>query len=276
MFSRQKTGSVICTSCGKLVGVSDDRCFNCGRWNPGLWGFGPALRALGRDLGFVSIVLWGSTGLYLATLLVDPSGIENGGAFDLLSPSIVATRVFGSSGTVPVFLFGRWWTVLSAAWLHGSLLHIVFNMLWVRQLGPAVADIYGPGRLVILYTVSAITGFTLSTFCRVYDTLGASAPIFGLMGALVYAGRRGIASHLGRQVLGYAILILIMGFVMPRIDNYAHVGGFLGGYVTAALLNPLRPERFEHVIAGLFCIGLTVASIAASVLHGLTLLPPRP
>ena len=46
----------------------------------------------------------------------------------------------------------RWWTVLSAGWLHGSLLHIIFNMMWVRDLGPVVADMYGPGRMVIIYT----------------------------------------------------------------------------------------------------------------------------
>jgi len=53
MFGRQTTGSVVCTSCGRLVGVNDETCYNCGRRNPGLWGFGPLLRRLGNDLGFV-------------------------------------------------------------------------------------------------------------------------------------------------------------------------------------------------------------------------------
>ena len=56
MFRRQREGSVICTSCGVLVGVNDDTCYSCGRWNPGLWGYGPALRRLGNDLGFVPLV----------------------------------------------------------------------------------------------------------------------------------------------------------------------------------------------------------------------------
>jgi hypothetical protein len=54
MFKRQRTGSVVCSSCGSLVGVNDDRCYSCGRRNPGLWGFAPALRAFGNDLGFVT------------------------------------------------------------------------------------------------------------------------------------------------------------------------------------------------------------------------------
>ena len=53
MFKRQRTGSVVCASCGSLVGVNDDRCYTCGRRNPGLWGYGPLLRRLGNDLGFV-------------------------------------------------------------------------------------------------------------------------------------------------------------------------------------------------------------------------------
>lgn len=56
MFLKRKTeGSVICASCGVLVGVNDDRCYNCGRRNPGLWGYGPALRSLGQDFGFVPL-----------------------------------------------------------------------------------------------------------------------------------------------------------------------------------------------------------------------------
>ena len=53
MFKRQTTGSVVCASCGYLVGVRDETCYHCGRRNPGLWGFAPALRSLGNDLGFV-------------------------------------------------------------------------------------------------------------------------------------------------------------------------------------------------------------------------------
>src|SRR5215813_11176515 len=54
---RQKWGSVVCPSCGNLVGVNDERCFTCGRWNPGMWGFAPALNRFGRDLGFTLFVM---------------------------------------------------------------------------------------------------------------------------------------------------------------------------------------------------------------------------
>ena len=69
-LKRQTTGSVVCSSCGSLVGVRDEKCLNCGRRNPGLWGFAPVLRRLGNDLGFVPLVIWGSGALYVLSLLL--------------------------------------------------------------------------------------------------------------------------------------------------------------------------------------------------------------
>src|SRR4029079_2332148 len=86
---RQKTGSVVCASCGSLVGVKDDKCYSCGRQNPGLWGFGPVLRRVGNEEGFVSPVSHRSAVLYTATLLVSVMLGENimgGSLFSLLGP----------------------------------------------------------------------------------------------------------------------------------------------------------------------------------------------
>src|SRR4029453_11734073 len=166
--------------------------------------------------------------------------------------------LFGESGAIPVFLAGRWWTVLSAMWLHGGVLPILFNMMWVRQLAPATADLYGPGRMVIIYTAAGIAGFALSSFAGAYIppllffqggrfTVGASAPIFGLLGALVYYGRRTGSSTVGSQALTYALTLGFFGFIMPGLDNYAHAGGFGGGYLAARFLDPLLPERIDHI-----------------------------
>jgi rhomboid protease GluP len=280
VFKRQTSGSVICTSCGVLVGVHDDRCYNCGRRNPGLWGFAPALRALGHDMGFVPFVIGTCIVLYALTLLGSGGNIGMGGLFSFMSPSRQSLFLFGASGAIPVFVADRWWTVLSAAWLHGGALHILFNMMWVRQLAPVTADLYGPGRMVIIYTAAAICGFALSSFAGAYlpdllflrggqFTVGASAPIFGLLGALVYYGRRGGSSIVGSQALSYALMLGIFGFLMPGVDNYAHAGGFGGGYLAAQMLDPLKPERIDHIAIALGCLAASVAAIVASVLHGL-------
>ena len=279
---RQKWGSVVCPSCGNLVGVNDERCFTCGRWNPGLWGFAPALSRLGRDLGFTPFVMGACGVLYALTLVADPSGINEGGILNFFSPSLKALFVFGASGVTPVFGYGRWWTVLTAGWLHAGLLHIFFNMLWVRQIAPATSEMYGPSRMVIIYTIAGIVGFTASTLAGAFIhipflggagfTVGASAPIFGLLAALVYYSKRTGSSVVGEQAKMWAVMLFIFGFIMPGVDNWAHLGGFAGGYVTSRLLDPLRPERLDHLIGALVCLGATGIAVAFSVVDGWRLL----
>jgi rhomboid protease GluP len=279
VFGRQRTGSLLCTSCGVLVGANDATCYNCGRRNPGLWGYAPLLRSLGRDLGFVPFVIGSCIVLYGLTLVMSRGMIGMGGPMSFMAPASPALFLFGASGALPVFGLGRWWTVLSAGWLHGGLLHILFNMMWVRQLAPATAEMYGPGRMVIIYTAGSAAGFALSSFAGAYlpdliilrggqFTVGASAPIFGLLGALVYYGRRAGSSAVGSQAMSWAMSMVLFGFLMPGIDNYAHIGGFGGGYLAGRLLDPLKPERIDHIAIAVLCLVLTLASIGLSIYSG--------
>jgi rhomboid protease GluP len=283
MFKRQRTGSVVCPGCGYLVGVNDDRCYNCGRWNPSMWGLSPLLRSLGQDLGLVYVIMGGSIVVYVITVIA--SGSQVGGSlFGLFSPSMCVELIFGASGAVPVFGFHRWWTVLSAGWLHGGLLHIGFNMLALRQLAPGTAELYGPGRTAIIYTVAGACGFALSSFMGfllpgvpilggAHLTVGASASIFGLFGALVCYSRRTGSRHIGAFAWQYAVMFFIFGFIFPGIDNYAHAGGFAGGYGAARLLDPARPERIDHLVLALVCLAASIAAIVASIVLGLPLMP---
>jgi rhomboid protease GluP len=274
---RQKTGSVVCASCGSLVGVNDDKCYSCGRRNPGLWGFGPVLRRLGNDLGFVTLVVYGSIALYFMSLLITlltHGSIMTANVFAFLGPSSFAEEALGASGALPVFFAGRWWTVLSAGWLHAGALHILFNMMWVRQLGPVVADTYGAARMVIIYTIAGVTGFLLSSVAGYYVhfpffgaalTLGASAPIFGLLGALVYYGRRGGSSLVRSEAMSYAVTLFVMGLIMQGVDNAAHAGGFAGGYLAGMWLDPLKRERMDHFVGAALCLVATAAAILVSI-----------
>jgi rhomboid protease GluP len=276
-LKRQTSGSVICTSCGVLVGVNDERCDNCGRRNPGLWGYGPALRRLGNDLGFVPLVMGATITLYAISLILSGANMQM-----MLSPSTEILFLLGASGAIPVIQEGRWWTVLTAGWLHAGVMHIFFNVLWIRQLAPEVGNLYGAGRMVIIYTFSGVTGFTLSSlagaylsfmpipFLRgAYFTVGASAPIFGLLGALVHYGQRTGSSHVGQAGLQYALLMGVFGLIFPGVDNYAHLGGFAGGYLASRLLDPLKPERIDHLAIALACLLITLVAIIASFVTAL-------
>ena len=280
MFRRQRTGSVVCTSCGFLVGVNDTTCSNCGRRNPGLWGFAPALRSLGADLGFVPFVIGACIVIYALVIvfLVGVSGsTENLLQFVIFGPSANALIVFGASGNVPLFGFGRWWTVLSAGWLHGGLLHLGLNMMSLRQLASGVADIFGPGRMVIIYTAGCVVGFIASSLAGAFlppirfigggqVTVGASASIAGLIGAiLAYSHRSG--SSTARSSANYGIvMLLVMGLLFDGIDNWAHFGGFAGGYFAAKILDPLKPERIDHLVIAVCCLAASMVAVAWSFL----------
>lgn len=283
MFKRQREGSVLCSSCGVLVGVNDDRCYNCGRRNPGLWGYAPALRRFGQDLGFVPLVMGATITLYVLSLLLSRANLQM-----MLAPSTEILFLLGASGAIPVLGFGRWWTFLTAGWLHAGVLHVLFNVLWIRQLAPAVAELYGAARMVIIYTVSGVTGFALTTFAGAYlrwlpipflrgadFSVGASAPIFGLLGATVYYGRRTGSSIASQTGLQYALVLGVFGLIMPGVDNYAHLGGFLGGYATGMMLDPLKPERGDHLVVALACLALTFVALGASVVTALPYLIAR-
>lgn len=283
--------SVVCPGCSRVVAIDESRCHGCGWRQPGLWGWAPALARLGERLPFPAIVLWGCGALFVTTLLWAPEtilrvfdDIGEGRVLELLAPAYQPLFLFGMSGQAPVFQDGRWWTVLSAAWLHGSLLHILFNMMWIRHLAPAVGRRFGLARLVILYTVSSISGFLLTSLAAFLPgplsgaryTVGASAPLFGLFGALVLYGQRSGNLKMSRDFLQYVVIWVVIGVVASsggenaiRIDNWAHLGGFAGGYLAARWLDPERKEHPRHVLAALLCLLATALSVAASIVHGL-------
>ncbi len=275
MFKRQSGGSVVCRSCGLLVGVNDPECLNCGAKNPGLWGYAPMLKALGDDLGFVNLIMFATGLLYLASLAIDPGGISSGG-LSFFSPSGHALFALGASGSLPFYEYRRWWTLLSAGWLHGGALHILFNLYWVRQMVPLTAEIYGGGRTILIYCLSSAAGFFATStaglligdvpFLRGASlTVGASAALFGLFGAVVYSGRRGGSSHVSRQIQSLAVMLFLMGLVLPVVDNWAHAGGFAGGYLLARWLDPMWPERINHLAWAAALLVMTALSVLLSL-----------
>ncbi len=279
MFERQTSGAVVCPTCGKLVGVNDAQCPFCGRANPGMFGFARALGRIADGDGFVKVVIGACVVLYALTLLVSGRDIGFGGTLGFLEPNELSLRMFGASGASPIFGFGMWWTVLSASWLHGSLLHIVFNMMWIRNLAPPLAQFVGPGRMILIYLVSGVVGFAATSAARyvfpyglpvlggAFLTVGASASIFGLLGGLVQYGRRTGSTALSRQVWTWALVLFVFGILMPRVDNIAHLGGFVGGYVAAGMLKLGEPEKPEHLIGALVGLALSLVAVALSVLR---------
>jgi rhomboid protease GluP len=233
---------------------------------------------MGHDLGFITLVVYGCSALYILglalTVMLGGDIMGGGNPLGMLSAHPLIDRALGASGASPVFGDGMWWTVLSAGWLHGGALHILFNMMSVRNLGPPTAELYGPARMVIIYTAGSAAGFALSSCAGLLRipffgsglTLGASAPIFGLIGALFYYGRRTGSSLIHSQAKSYLFGLVIAGFIIPGIDNAAHVGGFIGGYLAGMWLDPQREERIGHMLTALACLLLTALAVITSMI----------
>jgi rhomboid protease GluP len=237
-----------------------------------MWGFAGPLRQIFRSWSFTNAVTLACVVLYVATLVFDPAAaLRPRGIFDVFAPSNRALWAFGAAGAIP-WQAGHWWTILTAIYLHGGLLHIIFNVLWIRQLGPEVEGYYGPARLVVIFTVSGVAGFVLSNAFDVSFTVGASGSIFGLLGALVAYGRRrgGTFGRLHLQQYGqWALVLFIAGFFMAGVNNLAHAGGFVGGFVSGLVLS-LAERRAETTVDWLLAsaaIVLTVVGFVLALVH---------
>ena len=266
---RQVQGSVVCSQCGRLVGVNEEKCPFCGAWRPGLFGWATVLRrALGGRLDLFAIVVGACGTLYALALLMSVAGGESivgGGLFSILSPGTIALYQLGMTGGF-AWAQGWWLTLLTAMYLHGSLLHIVFNVMWIRNLGPGVTEVYGPGRAFLIFNLAGAGGFLASNLMTSAPTIGASGSIFGLLAALIVYGRRRGSSMMTQQLWQYAIILGVMGFVLPGVNNWAHGGGFAAGWIAGQLMN-LDDERQDSswvMLTSLALILLTLIGVGLS------------
>jgi rhomboid protease GluP len=265
---RKTSGAILCPSCGRLTNADAPVCLVCGRRNPGMWGFGGLLSTLFRRWNFTNAVTAACVALYVISLIFDPLAVlQPRGFLEVFSPSVDALWALGATGAIP-WHYGRWWTLLTAIYLHGGLLHILFNVLWIRQLGPAVEEVYGPARLVVIFTISGVAGFVISNSLGVGFTIGASGSIFGLLGAIVAYGRKrgGVFGRMVLQQYGqWALLLFIMGFFMAGVNNWAHAGGFAGGFLAGLGLS-IAEHRGETALDTLLAAAAIVLTLAGFAL----------
>ncbi len=260
--------SITCPDCGQPTDARYGSCLWCGAplSRPG----GAVRRVLSGNSGpgyAVNGIIAANVVFYLLSLFMSKrTGIE-GGLFGFLSPDQNSLFMLGATGTIPVLEMGRFWTLISASYLHGGLLHILFNMMALRQIGPWVSAEFGTSRMFVIYTVSGVAGYLASCFAGIPFTIGASASVCGLIGALFYFGKsRGgnYGAAVSREVSGWLISLVVFGLIMPGINNWGHGGGIVGGIIAAKILGYRERSRegaAHHAIA-IFCLLVTLAVLA--------------
>lgn len=249
----------MCPNCRAFITTNDKVCPYCDaqvgpravdQRNPGeiLGGLIPHAR-------FTTImILLINTGLYLAESLNPNSGLKN----------------WGESLPAPM-MDGQWWRLITAGFLHGGIFHILMNSWVLFDLGAEVEQIYGTSRLIVFYFVSTVTGFWASSHIGFHYSVGSSAGIFGLIGAMLAFGVTD-KSSLGAAVKAFYMRWLIYGLVLSvvgpflgmPIDLWAHVGGFAGGFVAGFLASSPRARvMWKEPLLRVMAIGCIVITAAA-------------
>lgn len=243
----------ICPYCDTKVGPRAAERLNAGDT---LAGFIPHAR-------FVTVmILTINVGFYLVTMLYS----MRAGSESLMDIDGRTLFVFGAKHRDAIF-FGQWWRLVTAGFLHGGLFHLLMNSWVLFDLGAQVEEIFGQRRLIVIYFVSTIAGFIASTLWSPVLSIGASAGVFGLIGAMIALGARSrtpLGSAIKAHYLRWAVYGMLLGFLpFFRVDNAAHLGGLAAGFAcawvsgTPRLINDWREKIWTL---------LTAASLAVTAI----------
>jgi rhomboid protease GluP len=177
------------------------------------------------------VILLLNAGLYAATALYSMQ--RTGGEYVMdVHPGVL--ELFGAKSPELMVRAGQWWRLITAGFLHGGILHILMNSWVIFDLGTTVEEIYGTSRYLVLYFVSTLGGFLASTWWSPALSVGASAALFGLIGAMIAVGVKGtspLASAMRAHYTQWAIWGLAIGLIPGfRTDNAAHIGGLVCGF----------------------------------------------
>ncbi len=273
MHSKPQKNSLLCPNCRRLISRDEQICPFCGTGSPGSWWKNNAfMHGLSDQKQLITLITYTNIGMYILSLLLTPRSTGmHFNPFSFLSPGNKSLLLLGSTGTIPIFEFQRWWSVISANYLHGSLLHIIFNMIALHQIGPLVIREYGPYRMFSIYTLGGIGGFIFSTLAGVRFTIGASAAVCSLIGAMLYYSKsRGgtYGAQLYSQIGGWAVSIFVFGFLVPGINNWGHGGGMAAGALLAYILGyrDRKRENIGHKYLAFACAAASVLTLTWAIL----------
>ena len=272
-----KRHSILCPNCRKLISADESRCPHCGTRSPGSWIKNNLwTQSLYHPDQLVRNIIYINVAMYFISLLLYPTSFNVSlNPFSFLGPDDRSLLLLGVTGKVPIDNYHRWWSLLAANYLHGSILHIFFNMVALRQLAPMVIREYGIYRMIIIFTFGGITGFLVSYIAGVRYTIGASAAVCALIGSLLYYGksRGGVYGNtIYTQVIGWIVGLFLFGFMARGIiNNWGHGGGIIAGALLGFLLGyaEKRKETIVHkTIAGL-CVLATLVTLGWAVIYSI-------
>ncbi|WP_226667438.1 rhomboid family intramembrane serine protease [Metabacillus litoralis] len=160
----------------------------------------------------------------------------------------------------PYIYEGEWWRFITPIVLHIGFFHLLMNSFALYYIGPAVERAYGSARFLFIYLIAGISGSIASFAFSPFVSAGASGAIFGCFGALLYIGihnRKAFLRTMGPNLFVIIGINLALGFVIPNIDNAGHIGGLVGGFLAALIVQiPQKKQRLLSIAGVIVAIGL--------------------
>jgi rhomboid protease GluP len=266
----------ICPNCGSLVGISATRCHQCGtNLKFSMAAVSKGLSGLfGGRAPVTSALLILNVLMFAVEFMAMAAAGEGGGLVILWGMGGEAAYRLGSSFPYSIFILHEWYRLVTAMYLHGGLIHIGFNLMVLMDIGPVVEELYGSARFFFLYTVTGIVGFLFSAFFGRHPSLGASAPILGLIGLMIaVTTKRGGSQmqQLRSRLVSWVVSIFVFGFLMSGVDNWAHAGGLAAGFLLGRVFAdhaPMTPsERRTAYAVGWIAAVVVASSFVVMILH---------
>ena len=245
----------MCPNCRAFITTSDKICPYCdtevGKRAVDLRPDG-LLGGMIPEARMVTVVLLTlNVGIFAASVL---ASMKAGNTGAIMGVDIRTLSLLGAARP-DLIAMGQWWRFITAGFLHGGLMHILFNMWALQDIGGHAEEVYGPRRMICIWVLSTIGGFYLSMIWNRGVSVGASAGLFGLIGAMIAVGvlhKTWQAAALRAFYTRWAIYGLLMG-LLPffQVDNAAHIGGLITGFVSAYLLDTPTRGWKEQLVTGL-------------------------
>lgn len=191
----------------------------------------------------ITYILIGANVLVFIAMLLNGAGFWH-------SPNDIQLRWGANFG--PATQDGEWWRLFTAMFLHFGVMHLTLNCLSLWESGQLVERMYGRWRFIGIYLTSGLFGNLVSLVAQgnVAVSGGASGAIFGVYGAalvFLWRERAVIDAYEFRWLFGggviFSILTIVLGFIIPGIDNYAHIGGLIAGMLASIFLSQSITSR---------------------------------
>src|SRR5262245_26940923 len=281
MLVRSTQGAYkMCRSCRALVPRSARRCPECDAPLAGVRAPG-ITRAISNLIpgttATTAMVLLANTALFAVVLLLPfrtetqelGTPLSRLWSFDGLS-----LIRYGSWLTWLTVHYGEWWRIVTPIFLHGGLLHFVFNSMALVRLGPLVEEEFGTERLATIWFVTGVAGSALSQLSHMTHTVGASGALCGLLGLLLVHGWRlgGAYGSRLKSVMAQNVVLMIGMSLLPGIDWRNHLGGFLAGCVFGFVVpsGPFRSRATEAiwVVLAWLSVAAILGSFYMMAMHG--------